>query len=364
MQVASGKRSFAVNNFDLIRLVAAFQVVLTHSLEHFGIALPESFGWVKWIPGVPIFFFISGFLISRSYENNPAIRDYARNRALRIYPALVVCTLLSLLIVKLTGYLDTVEFSTGRFVAWVLGQITIVQFYNPEFMRNFGTGVFNGSLWTITVELQFYVLTPILYRVARLKHSKSSGNFRLLSLTLFFLLVSAAFQISRPMWGEATWHKLWMVSFSPWFYMFLVGVLFQRRHSFFLRILNDRFVLCLTIYATAVIVGTRFLGWHLGNGLSPPIFFLLAPTVFSAAYSFPDIGALLLRRQDVSYGAYIYHMPVINVMLYYGFKGKVWWLGVMFVATFTLAALSWRLVERPFLKRKRHALNPVRTEPT
>jgi len=32
--------------------------------------------------------------------------EYARNRALRIYPALIVCTLLSLLAVFLTGYFN------------------------------------------------------------------------------------------------------------------------------------------------------------------------------------------------------------------------------------------------------------------
>ena len=42
--------------------------------------------------GVPVFFSISGFLISKSYENNRVVREFALNRILRIYPALVAAS--------------------------------------------------------------------------------------------------------------------------------------------------------------------------------------------------------------------------------------------------------------------------------
>ena len=81
--------AFRLNNFDLLRLGAALQVALEHAAFH----LEVQEGW--WgrvsllMPGVPIFFFISGFLISRSYESNSRLDEYFRNRGLRIYPALV-----------------------------------------------------------------------------------------------------------------------------------------------------------------------------------------------------------------------------------------------------------------------------------
>lgn len=40
--------------------------------------------------------------------------------------------------------------------------MSFVQFYNPDWLRGFGTGVLNGSLWSIPVELQYYVLLPFL----------------------------------------------------------------------------------------------------------------------------------------------------------------------------------------------------------
>ena len=87
------------NNFDLIRLAAALQVALTHALGDMGsgerLWLLRLF--TELFPGVPIFFFISGFLISKSFEKNPVLREYALNRCLRIYPALVVCFALSVM---------------------------------------------------------------------------------------------------------------------------------------------------------------------------------------------------------------------------------------------------------------------------
>lgn len=40
-----GKSDQRINNFDLIRAVAALQVILWHGIEHLKIAAP---GWVQW----------------------------------------------------------------------------------------------------------------------------------------------------------------------------------------------------------------------------------------------------------------------------------------------------------------------------
>ncbi len=83
------------NNFNLIRLLASIQVMIYHFLEHFGLnKLPiykDIHKVLSYFPGVPIFFFISGFLIFKSYELAPNFKIYLRNRLLRIYPALIVC---------------------------------------------------------------------------------------------------------------------------------------------------------------------------------------------------------------------------------------------------------------------------------
>jgi peptidoglycan/LPS O-acetylase OafA/YrhL len=65
------------NNFDLIRLIAATQVVLVHSSEHL-LKLSYSNSLVlsvlHFLPGVPIFFFVSGFLIASSYDKSSSLQ--------------------------------------------------------------------------------------------------------------------------------------------------------------------------------------------------------------------------------------------------------------------------------------------------
>ena len=153
------------NNFDLIRLAAALQVASTHALPYF---VPESRTWyllrfVELFPGVPVFFFVSGFLISKSFERNASPPEYALNRVLRIYPGLIVCFALSVAAAALTGYFNTVRPAPSEWLRWTAAQLSFAQFYNPEFMRHYGVGVLNGSMWTMTVELQFYALVPVLY---------------------------------------------------------------------------------------------------------------------------------------------------------------------------------------------------------
>ncbi|KZZ60966.1 hypothetical protein A3762_14930 [Oleiphilus sp. HI0125] len=85
------------NNFDLLRLIAALQVAFVHGVDHFKVEMPETLMTViAAFPGVPIFFVISGFLISAAYDRTPSMRTYAINRLLRIYPALWFCFIFGL----------------------------------------------------------------------------------------------------------------------------------------------------------------------------------------------------------------------------------------------------------------------------
>ncbi len=97
------------------------------------------------LPGVPIFFVISGVLISKSYEHSDSLRDYLRNRCLRIFPGLWVCLVVSVAVILALGV-----GSLGRITApvWLLswaGQMSIFQGFKPAFLMYFSTGL-NGSL--------------------------------------------------------------------------------------------------------------------------------------------------------------------------------------------------------------------------
>lgn len=341
---------FSINNFDIIRILAACQVVANHAFRYFGVRLPGILGdLVHSFPGVPIFFIISGFLISRSYERCGSVGIYARRRILRIYPALIVCVFLSVVSIILSGYLRGGNFSLLHFAGWILGQITFVQFYNPDFMRGFGTGVMNGSLWTIAVELQFYVLLPVIYGFARLLSQWISLD-RLLAFLAVVGIWLYGLNGKLPGVGRNDFiMKLYGVSFVPWLWMFLVGVLMQRRFDDIFRVFGGRFLLVLPAYLGICWVGAGKFGWRMGNQTHPLLFLALAVLVFSAAYTATEKSAKVLANVDLSYGIYIYHIPVFNILLYTGKYSGVSAVLICILTTLALAAFSWYVVERRFV---------------
>jgi len=95
---------FNTNNFDLLRLFAALQVVINHSMSQLSLEYNALYGFSSIFFGVPIFFMISGYLISASWESKPSLPLFARNRLLRIMPGLWMCLVVSVLVAGFFGY--------------------------------------------------------------------------------------------------------------------------------------------------------------------------------------------------------------------------------------------------------------------
>ena len=119
------------NNFDLIRLLAAFQVVLFHIHDRLSLELPSMFYMLRNFKGVSIFFTISGFLITYSFLKNKNVMKYGWNRMLRIYPALICLTFVTIITMLLTKDIDIEDFCDKGFIKWVIGQFTINQNFTP-----------------------------------------------------------------------------------------------------------------------------------------------------------------------------------------------------------------------------------------
>lgn len=365
---------FRVNNFDLIRLAAALQVVFIHTAWHLKVLDLDSplMRFIERFPGVPIFFFVSGFLISRSFETHSELGNYARNRGFRIFPALWICVALSVLSVAATGYFATHSTSLPKFLGWCAGQMTVLQSFNPSFMHDYGVGVLNGSLWTISVELQFYILTPILYFVFR-RVSKSTANVLLLGLIVVFMAFNLIHQrywsIHYPEVFEIV-RKVIGTTFIPWFYMFLVGIWMQRHFEWAQKFVRERTFVFFAAYLVTLLVmlDPEMIVLYLpedqqlglpGNKIDPLGFVVLAFFVMALAYNRPTLAGRILKRNDISYGVYIYHMPIVNFLITYGIVGTFASQAIAIGATVALAIGSWVLVERPCMKLKRNSLNPL-----
>ena len=106
--------------------------------------------------GVMFFFCLSGYLVARSWANDPHLVRFSYRRALRIFPAVIVCTLLTIAIM---GVFFS-DISLGAFLqhkvtrSFLSNCILYIKFYLPgAFQNNPYLGTVNGSLWTLPVKL-------------------------------------------------------------------------------------------------------------------------------------------------------------------------------------------------------------------
>ena len=327
------------NNLDWLRLLFALQVTLHHVTLHFEAYLPKI---VKNFPGVPAFFFVSGFLVYASYQNAPG-RQYVRNRLLRIYPALIAVTLggAAVTLVAL-GWAALAE-RPGVYAGWIAAQLTLGQAYNPNLFRDVGVGVMNGSLWSITVELIFYACVPL----AALAEKRLRQAIWLLALVSFAIFAIGPRVFVEPVYRQKTLYDIIALTPLAWGWMFCVGILAAKHFQTIRPYLRFAPLLIIPM-ALMIEFGSGLLFKPIGNRLGVVYFLCYAGLILWGAFWLP------YRRLpfDLSYGAYVWHMPVVNLMLVLGFRSV--WAGVVF--TLLVAAVSWFLIERPALRLKRVSL--------
>lgn len=338
----NNRSEFRINNFDLIRLIAALQVMLVHGFEHFEIE-SSIIDALHLFPGVPIFFVISGFLISRSWENSTSLKSYARNRFLRIYPALWCCFIISFISVFFLHPLNASFIDIGK---WVLSQITFIQFYNPDFLRSYGTGVLNGSLWTIPVEIQFYIMLPLAYIIFKKNHT-----YIYIAILLFIVFNRIYFDLKT--YDNSIYTKLFGVSLIPYLYIFLIGVLIQKNFNIILSFIQNRAALWLLIYLASALISYGFDFNYNGSSMNPIQTIFLAIFIISFAYSYSSTLSNILKGFDISYGVYIYHMVILNIVLHSSTLTPQINMTIMSLITIIAALLSWVLIEKPSLNLKK-----------
>ena len=336
------------NNFDALRLVAAASVVFSHSfLIAEGTQDHEPLIWltgnqsILGLVGVFVFFAISGFLVTQSFEETGDPGRFLMKRALRIFPGLFVATLLSAFVLApvVTSLPFGLYLSRAEPYEYVLGNTlldqTVHELPGVRFVDNQVGREINGALWTLRYEFVMYlmvlalgVLRLLTMRVALVLVLFGMANLRLNMLDdlekwgWFFAILSN--------WG-------WLVGF------FAAGMaLYKLRHT---RIFDGRIaLLALAGFVTSVPL-RQFLALF-------PLFGCYLALWLAVTPRLPVIPAA--RFGDLSYGIYIYGWPAEQAVIWL-FGGRAAWWQVFLLAlpaAAALAFLSWHLVERPALRLK------------
>ena len=333
------------NNFDALRLVAAVSVIFSHSfLIADGNENGEPLIWltgrqsILGLAGVFVFFAISGFLVSQSWDQTRAALPFLAKRCLRIFPGLLLALLLSAFVLApfvstlpLAEYLHRTE--PYRYVLSNMElSVKVHELPGVLFVDNPVGLEINGSLWTLRYEFMMYLMVLGL------------GITRLLQLgpALVLLLLGMACVYFPALDWLGGWG--WMLSF------FASGmVLYQLRDS---RIFDGRVALAALALLVASIPLRQFILLFPFTGCYLALYLALNPRL-------PKLRAA--RYGDLSYGLYIYGWPAEQLVIYLRGGHGAWW-QVCFPALAIAAALafiSWHLVEEPALRLKPRNRRPV-----
>ena len=333
------------NNLDITKLCLAIFVYLGHYTWIFPNS-PLPAGIIMFLAGeggqrsVQAFFIISGFLMFQSLERSDRTSIFFEKRIRRIIPGYVTVILFSAFFGFWLSNLRVSEYFSFDLIKYVFWNLLFLNFMHPALPGLFDqspTPYVNAPLWTLKIEVGYYLLFPLLYGIGR----------RVGFLTWFVVLyvLSTVYYLSMITLANKTGlhhYNLLAAQLPGQLRFFLAGALVASHHHIFTR---TRPRVTLGIVASGV-VGILYFGGPLT--LYPA---LLALAVLSFCLMGPKLGSWLVFG-DLSYGIYIAHFPVLQAIKSLGVLQNRQ--GLLFVVTtvsvFSLSALLWHFIERPALR--------------
>jgi peptidoglycan/LPS O-acetylase OafA/YrhL len=330
------------NSFDLLRLFAAALVLYSHQHALMGLAEPQLLNWTTYGGvGVSIFFFLSGFLVWSSWTRDPDLKRFFIRRALRIFPALWLVVLFTVLVAGL--FLSTLSaadyFASSETWQYLSTALLVIRRGLPGvFVDNPFPLAVNGSLWTLPVEFLCYVTVALVGSVSLVQRNW------LLALSLGLAILAAAF--GSQLIGARFVPHLEMVAFFWWGVMY--GFVLERPVFEYKRWAIGVGFLC----GAFLLLGSR--------GVERSGTLMLAVVLVMGAQRVSWGSWITDRLGDLSYGMYIFAFPVQQIVVELG--GRRGWsfathLWVSFLVTSLLAYVSWHALEKRALlfkpKRKK-----------
>jgi peptidoglycan/LPS O-acetylase OafA/YrhL len=330
------------NNFNLIRFIASFSVLITHS---FAIALNspaaepfrQSLGMTMGEISVDIFFITSGFLVTASLLYRKSVFEFVWARFLRIFPALFF--MLAITILLLGTFFTTLPIrqflthhDTFRYFVKCLTLFWDVAYTLPGVFNN---DAINGSLWTMPYEVKMYATLAITWLVFSLNKISGGKPFKI-TMLLFAIgglvyLLQDHFLSTNPNYTKRL------------FFMFFSGA------SFFVlkEYIKVSSLLFFSLFAILIACAFNTQLFFVAYTLS------IAYLLFYLAYIPKGFIRKFNLMGDYSYGIYIYAFPVQQTVK--ALMPNVSVLQMIVISgtlTIFLAVLSWHLIEKKVLGMK------------
>jgi len=332
------------NNLDILRLLAAWMILYSHSFILYGNKndFSDTFlvNYSTSHIALSIFFIISGYLITASYYYKSDLKLFMASRLLRLIPALAVVLLITVFVLgpvatnlTLGEYFS--DINTYKYLRGVL--LFPLKYELPGvFNETPYPNAVNGSLWSLEVEFKCYLMIAAL-GVCKLLRKNIIAVMTVISILMYLVLDSFPEMFDKRFLGMKYTN---LHTGSLWFSAFLVGA------SFFL--FKDKIEFNRNFFIAAVAIdAVLWVAIPFGEYFR---MITLGYIMLYLGFHVKACGAKL-KGNDISYGVYIYAFPIQQLyMLYIG--EKFGFAGFILICTLAVAIcgfLSWRFVEKPAL---------------
>lgn len=329
---AAGSRHGTANNFNLLRLCFALMVVAYHivAIPGWGEAILPKMALLAEV-GVQGFFVLSGYLVYASFERSSSLAQYAEKRFRRLYPAYAVVILVcaaAALVASPAAREDLL--GVARYTGWNLIFANFMEPNLPGVFANNPMTEVNGALWTLKIEVMFYLVLPLLLWLLRL-----CGRYDWIGCLLLYVGAEVwrawfnhigQFEIARQLPGQMSF--------------FLTGMMLQAANLSGVR-LNIAGAAGAVLFAASLVWPQVEFARAIGLGA-------LSVWFATGIVRLPDAA----RFGDLSYGIYIVHAPIIQTCIALGLFAAGAWMGVGIVITASVlgALFLWHLIEKPSLR--------------
>ena len=330
------------NNFDLIRLLAALAVAFAHTYSLRGRVDPItkflSYDYLGTI-SVWIFLVISGFLVARS-EERQTTTSFVISRFLRIYPAFALVIAIETFVVipffyelPLSDYVETgLIINLENLLLWP--QTLAI----PHVFSHLAAPVVNGSLWTIPLEVSFYLLLVVT--------SVIFVNMRFLYVIVFLGFVAGTVALNWLGIGffsnqPSVFNGVTVYSFVVYSVYFWAGACAWKY--------KDRIQMSFGGFAIAFLM----LFAARRTPIAPIVMTFSLPYIVIYLSVIGSVGTAIHRKVgDLSYGFYLFSFPITNsVIALTNLHPHVVFL-IATASTLAIAYASWHLLEKRFLAMK------------
>ncbi|MGF7109393.1 acyltransferase family protein [Treponema pedis] len=317
------------NSFNFIRLVCCLIVIYEHTLVLTDIQFINLN--LRGI-AVSIFFVLSGFWVTKSYISSVSVKNFFIKRCKRLLPLYY-----GVIIVTAAGFVFFTNLSikdyfmnTG-FFKYLFANAIFLNFLAPNLPGVFGGLPINGSLWTLKLEVGFYLLLPVIVHIYNRLNTVFKKNMFLLMLYFSSYIYIYIYMKKFYNLPPQLLHQL-----PAYMAYFISGMLYYFNWEFLRKHERKLFVVSLAVFGI-----TWFIKFLLIEVLFP--FALASFVMFLSVHLkiFNSIGADI----DYSYSMYLLHYPIIRILdslQYFSLKPVIAIIAV-FSITFLIAFLIYRL---------------------